>query len=390
MLRMTTERTDRNINCVIEILNEETFQIGTTIVKKETILINGYKSLSTTLHTSSSSNFDLFYDNDLVEKGIVLETSGLLINQAETSASLGRDAGFKPDSIFKESDTNKIAIPGNHFGWQTGAFIIADGNIVLIKNDKESLTGEFDVMTFEDKWSSVHISIKNGKLELDDEKKLQKVHIGFSAPLILKGGEVVDTRSLLADPRILADSRNVIDFGNGQILSSDLAQMIRKVIPTTKLGIDRLVRGDTVVQRLKTPLNNEEFLKIKNLIKENNLQEFLQIDMSSSGHQRFIVLKDLPLQKMPFMSYGYTNEGSLIAVAIDGRQEGSRGVTIQELAGIMKQKGAVTAALMVGGADVSVVSKTNLNVEILNSPSTVDNRSQKRVLRNIPSVMTIA
>jgi len=85
---------------------------------------------------------------------------------------------------------------------------------------------------------------------------------------------------------------------------------------------------------------------------------------------------------------GFDKEKKLVVVAVDGRQEGSAGATINELAEVMRFKGAVTAGLGCAGGDVTVVLKTEVKkFEILNSPSNLID--SKRVTRLEPSQLIL-
>jgi len=67
----------------------------------------------------------------------------------------------------------------------------------------------------------------------------------------------------------------------------------------------------------------------------------------------------------PRTAVGYTKNGELLLVVVDGRQLASRGVNLNELAGIMKSLGAVEALNLDGGGSSSMV----VNGELLNKPS---------------------
>ena len=67
----------------------------------------------------------------------------------------------------------------------------------------------------------------------------------------------------------------------------------------------------------------------------------------------------------PRTAVGYTGDGKLLLVVVDGRQAKSRGVDLNELAGIMKSLGAVEALNLDGGGSSSIV----VNGVLLNRPA---------------------
>ena len=66
----------------------------------------------------------------------------------------------------------------------------------------------------------------------------------------------------------------------------------------------------------------------------------------------------------PRTSIGYTSEGDLLLLIVDGRQSDSRGVNLDELAKIMKSIGAVEALNLDGGGSSSIFA----NGKLLNKP----------------------
>ena len=67
----------------------------------------------------------------------------------------------------------------------------------------------------------------------------------------------------------------------------------------------------------------------------------------------------------PRTAVGYTKNGEYLLVVVDGRQQQSRGVNLNELAEIMKSLGAVEALNLDGGASSSMV----VNGVLLNKPA---------------------
>lgn len=70
--------------------------------------------------------------------------------------------------------------------------------------------------------------------------------------------------------------------------------------------------------------------------------------------------------KAPRTAVGYTKSGSLILLTVDGRQEGTSGATLPEVAKLMKELGAHNAMNLDGGSSTQMV----YNGRIVNSPTT--------------------
>ena len=79
----------------------------------------------------------------------------------------------------------------------------------------------------------------------------------------------------------------------------------------------------------------------------------------------------------PRTAIGYTNEGEMLLLVVDGRQSESRGVNLDELAWIMKDIGAVEALNLDGGGSSSIF----VNGILLNKP--VGGTSQREVMSAI-------
>lgn len=79
----------------------------------------------------------------------------------------------------------------------------------------------------------------------------------------------------------------------------------------------------------------------------------------------------------PRTAIGYTSEGDLLLLIIDGRQSDSRGVNLDELAKIMKDIGAVEALNLDGGGSSSIYA----NGRLLNKP--VGGSAQREVMSAI-------
>ena len=109
---------------------------------RTTEIVEGEPTYVSVLHVGKDPSVSIRYDSAFVHQGIATEPGSGLINQPETTSLLGRPAGERPEDYISDLD-NVIAITGNHFGWQRGSFVVENGALELLHNDKEVLTGTF-------------------------------------------------------------------------------------------------------------------------------------------------------------------------------------------------------------------------------------------------------
>lgn len=359
--------------------------ISYEISRKIIELKDGQRCQYTTIKTSPNAKYELKFDDRFVNSGIETEPSGLLISQPLTQEKWGLPAGKKPEDFMNNSEVNAISVCPTNWGWQKSAFLIKDGNPLFIKNDRESLSGQFEILALKNnKWESMNCSVENGKIL----ESIDNISIGFSCPLILKGGQIVDLKEIIGNPRLIGDFRNVFDFGAGNKIPEPFWQLIRKIQPIKKVAGKRIIDEKISVSSQKDSLTEEEFNFLQKTIAENNLEQNFRLD-KAHGKIRFATLQSLPLQRMPLFGLGYDAVGRMIVVAADGRQTGSSGATILELAEMLRNEGAVCGGLGSGGGDVAVVKKTNNGFEILNSPSNYNSETRERTTRLVPAVLTI-
>ncbi len=379
-------------NTSIEVLERQEQYIGHTKVTSERIRIEGEESRVTTLHVSEDAQYALGYDATFTEKGIVTEPGRLLIDQNATRELHGHQAGTKPEVFLSSSAEGSIAIPGNHFGWQEGAFIVEGGQLRLIKNDEGNVSGDFDILARkDDEWKNITVSLVDGELTPESDLKIEGVQVGYSAPRIVRDKKIVSLREIIKDPRIKADVRNLVDLSAGESVPGIFFQDIRKMAPEEH-GMYRLVREapSSIVTRAPIPESEKEkepYERLGEAISEGKLPH-MKMD-TKGGNYRLGIFGKMPEQKMPLMGYGILEDGSLMVVSIDGRQKDSTGVSIDQLARLLQEKGAKDAFLMCGGGDVSVVAKTEEEIRVLNSPSNKDEHGNQ-VTRNVPNVLIIS
>lgn len=89
---------------------------------------------------------------------------------------------------------------------------------------------------------------------------------------------------------------------------------------------------------------------------------------------------DIAQGRAPRTALGITPDGSIILVVVDGRQTRSKGLTLNELAQLLKEKGAVEALNFDGGGSSTLV----VNNRVLNSPSDGNERPVATALLVMP------
>lgn len=376
----------------LEIIEEkEVRRCGSCRVEREKIrLEDGEEAWVTTIHASPETSTSLLLDEDLIEKGMVTEPTGLLIDQKATEEMLGRKPGKRPEEFLQgyQPGQDLLAVCPTNAGWQKGAFWVKDGQLVSLPND-DRLSGSFDIIGLtDDGWVQTSLTLQKGQVK--DLETLQNLKLGFSLPTILKDGGIVPLGQIIADPRLEADYRNAFDFGAGKKLPGEFWRLLRKVMPAIIPDGIKLEWGEPVVVSRDQAMKPEELKEFEEIIEKAGLEEYFRVDTQFGRIQRFLIKKKLPLQRLPTVGIGFNQGGDLLITTVDGRQEGSAGASIEELAEIMKLKGALTVGFGSAGGDVAVVlRKAEGGFELLNSPSTIDKETGKRITRSNPSLLVL-
>lgn len=90
---------------------------------------------------------------------------------------------------------------------------------------------------------------------------------------------------------------------------------------------------------------------------------------------------DIAQGRAPRTALGLKPNGDILLIVVDGRQQNSRGLSLQELASLMKEKGAVEAMNFDGGGSSALVVKNKL----INSPSDGHERPVATALLLMPN-----
>lgn len=384
----TFENTFQSIELVAEL------ELGQNkVVRERLVRHDDSPVLITTIFASENSRANLLIDSRFIERPIITEPGGLLIDQKATTQSWGSGAGLKPEYLLDNPaiPDNSIGICPTNFGWQRGAFMVRDGSPILLPNDKENLTGNFETIGFDGQsWSAYQIAFENGKPTSEARKSVGAIHVGFSVPLIIKNAEIVPlTIWERGDPRALADPRNWVDLACGKKVSSDFWLLIRKFLPGTPAAARRVTQEGRMAVVRADGINPQDVQKLKQIINESGLENNWKIfEETNERPARAAIYAMLPPNRLPAVGIGFGQDGKLIVTVVDGRQQDSTGATIDELAQIMKGKGAIYAGFGAAGGDVCVLAKTKEGTKILNSPSNL--AGGERVTRLSPSLLVVS
>ena len=368
------------------------------ILRERLVREDGSPIMVTTVSTSEGTDSTLLVDDRFRHQAIVLEPGGLLIDQkATTLAWQGNPAGMQPEKALEDSflSDNILAVPPTNFGWQKGAFMIEDGLPLSLENESYELSGCYEVIgQVNGKWTSLEVVFEQGRLTPDSYGLVLNMRLGFSTPLILKKGEIVSQMAIWerGDPRALADPRNFVDLAAGKKVTNDFWRLVRKFMPGSKAAVRRVTReGRSSVSKLQG-VSREDIKAFSEALGQAGLEKSWEIVEGSQGKPpRVIVRGSLPPNRIPVVGIGHDSGGRLMVTVIDGRQQGSTGATIDELAQIMRDGGAVNAGLGAAGGDAFILAKTQEGVKLITSPSTVikEGENEKRVTRLVPSLLVL-
>jgi len=368
-------------------------KIGQSLVIREKLSrADGSQIHATTIYADKGADYNLLIDPRFKNLPIELEPGGLLIDQEATREAWGNPAGMTPENFLEISDfpEGTIAIPPTNAGWQIGSFWVQEGKLVMIPNDKEALSGEFDIIGYTGNgWVTQRVTLKDGSLNGRESSSLSMMSVGLSMPLIVEDGEIVPQFEILqgGDPRALADFRNFIDFSGDKEIPGKFWALLRKFMPDTGVAARRITNeGQVAVIRVREDVTSEEIEEFRQIIEKSELGDHWHIVKTEGRPGRVVICAKLPPNRdLPVVGIGHDMNGKLLVTVVDGRQSESTGATIDELAQIMRDGGAKYAGLGSAGGDAVAVANTEYGTEILSSPS-----NKGRVTRPAPSVLVIS
>lgn len=390
---MVTEQKD-TIRSVYGEFSEWDYSTAAAHLRREKYTLpDGSPMWTTTITPHESTQYHLVYDRNFTSKGICTLPGGGLVDFPRTQALWGRVPGVRPETFLDGFSEGSVGICPTNAGWQKGAFWIGNEEVRLLKNDEGELSGTFSVFLQkvgqEEPWLVEELQFKHGQLADGDKRKLEGVGIGFDLPLILKDGNCVAINDLVDHPRIHEDLRNFVDFAVGNRVPLRFWGYLGKVLPRGK-SARSIISGTKSGVLRRGVLSPEEIHDFQKIIQEAEIGEYISVTQSESYGPLFIVKRSLPENHTPMVGVGIDDRNKLLIVAVDGRQSESPGTTLNDLAQLLKKKGAVWGGLGSAGGDVVVVAKgLGGKISILNSPSIRDKDTGEGISRPVPALLVL-
>ena len=301
-----------------------------------------------------------------IKKTIWIKSKPIKINIIELNTRVNKDLKIRPEiagnKLNKKSTVRKIAqkqgaiiaINGGFFKPQTGVplgALMIDGEIltgpiynrvgIAIFNNGSSFKMDnikFDISAYNSA-GTIKINNINQPRMLSTYNLLYTSDWGQSSPVAPKTGYNV----LIRNNKIIKISANPIEMKQNDLVLSAPKEIIQKLAKN----------------------NNEIFIDIK-------LQEHLKEAQHIIGAGPYLVkdseiYTDYKAQKLesisgknPRSAIGYKNDGTFIIVTVDGREKTSVGMTLYELAKLMKKIGCEYAMNFDGGSSSALYVKGNI------------------------------
>lgn len=315
----------------------------------------------------------LCLDSRFSDRGMV--RGGRLLDVAATEALWGEVPGRRPEDWLAIEDPGTIGFCPTNWGWQHGAWLF----------EEHRLRGACgDVPPEEPLWMLCW-SPDRGWYESRERLcgESEAPYLGLEMPQILRDGASRPLRSLLDHDRLLSDLRNVFDFadGRGSELDPKFWVALRRVLPGTSSAARTLIDGGSV--RVEVDQEAPEIRELCAMVAAANLPGVQAAD------DALIFSGPLPMARLPLFAIGAQEQGALVVVAMDGRQRGAPGATIEEAAVLMRDHGAATGGLGSAGGDVCLVERTADKMRYLNHPSSPGSASGAGISRPVPSLILI-
>lgn len=179
----------------------------------------------------------------------------------------------------------------------------------------------------------------------------------------------------------------------GQLNGNNTIKAVVKEVITGK-GSASLNKGELVLSGHGLGSNYLQTLAAGDSVEINltyNQPAWDKVDQAIGG--RYHIVKNGAAQSFadknahPRTAIGIRKDGSVFVIVVDGRQETGYGVTLNEIASVMKDMGAVEAMTFDGGGSSTMVVREpgNSEVTVINSPS---DGSERRVANSLLIVGT--
>lgn len=300
---------------------------------------------------------------------------GRLLDVSATERLWGENPGRLPEEWLEAENVGTIGFCPTNWGWQFGAWLVEERRL-------RGVCG--DVLPTQSLWMLAWTPGR-GWHEAHTEPSAfsEAPTIGLEMPQVLRAGEAIALRELLGHERLLADLRNVFDFadGRGTELSSEFWAAVRYFLPGTSSEAHTLLGGGEVAVGVDVAApGNVQRMEVLAAARLPGVR-VLETQVVFGG--------SLPRVRLPLFALGAQAGGSLVVVAIDGRQRGLPGGWIEDAATLLAEQGAITGGLGSAGGDVCLVERTATNTRYLNRPSTGGMLTNQGVSRPVPSLMLI-
>ena len=300
---------------------------------------------------------------------------GRLLDVAATERLWGEEPGRLPEDWLESEDAGTIGFCPTNWGWQFGAWLVEEGRLRGVHGDVRPTQPLWMLAWTPGRgWHETH---------MDPSASSKAPAIGLEMPQILHAGEATTLPELLGHERLLADLRNVFDFaaGRGTELSPEFWSAVRHFLPGTSSEACILLEGGEVAVEVDVtaPVNVQRMAAIA----------AARLPGVRVLETRVVFGGSLPRVRLPLFALGAQAGGSLVVVAIDGRQPGLPGGSIEDAAALLAEHGAITGGLGSAGGDVCLVERTATNTRYLNRPSTGGMLTNQGVSRRVPALMLI-
>ena len=300
---------------------------------------------------------------------------GRLLDIAATQAQWGAPPGRLPEDWLAAESPGTIGFCPTNWGWQYGAWLVQENRLRGLPGDVPSGNPLWMLCWAPEKgWyeSSMRIG-----------PEFETPLLGLEMPQILRSGLSMPLASLLDHDRLLSDLRNVFDFadGRGSGLDPEFWVRLRRVLPGESTEARALLEGRQV--RIELDRGGGDDRELRSMVEQADLPGVQVVEGA------LIFSGPLPKARLPLFAIGAQERGTLVVVAIDGRQTGRPGATITEAADLLREHGACTGGLGSAGGDVCLVERTASGMRYLNEPSTRSSATGAGTSRPVPSLVLI-
>lgn len=300
---------------------------------------------------------------------------GRLLDVMATERLWGETPGRLPEAWLESEEAGTIGFCPTNWGWQFGAWLVEERRL-------RGVCG--DILPTQPLWMLAWTPGRGWhETHMDPSAFSKAPAIGLEMPQILRAGEAIALREFLGHERLLADLRNVFDFagGRGTELSPEFWSAVRYFLPGTSSEAYTLLGGGEVAVEVDVTVpGNVQRMEVLAAARLPGVRVL---------ETRVVFGGSLPRVRLPLFALGAQAGGSLVVVAIDGRQPGLPGGWVEDAATLLAEQGAISGGLGSAGGDVCLVERTVTNTRYLNRPSTGGMLTNQGVSRPVPSLMLI-